>query len=157
MFVCLFVCVFVQFFDPLPVVQGRHQGYVWIAYNLTRKMKLFWTRLKQKDKFRTWCHLYRKHLFVCHRCLSVQNNCLFVRHTQGYQVEEVKLDCYFFIPKVSYICDRQTNILTGNGKQSKSSIQIFFCQIMRLWISVRLLNSLWFLLKVIRSNSSRNF
>ena len=111
-----FVCLFVQFFDPLPVVQGRHQGYVWIAYNPTRKMKLFWTRLEQKDKFRTWHHSYRKHLFVCHRCLSVHNNCLFVRHTQGYQVEEVKLDCYFFILKVSYTCDRQRNILTGNGR-----------------------------------------
>ena len=65
-FVCLFMCLFVHFLNPLPVVQGRHQGYICKAYDQGRKIKLFWIRLEQENKFQTQHHMNRKYLFVCH-------------------------------------------------------------------------------------------
>ena len=70
--VCLFVCLFVQFFDPLPVVQQRCQGYVWIAYNPARKMKLFRIRLEQEKNF--WLGI----MCTENVCLSVIDVCLSV-------------------------------------------------------------------------------
>ena len=68
---CLCVCLFVQFFDALPMVQKICQRYVWIAYNQARKMKLFQIRLEDEKNIKTQHHIYRKCLFVRHRCLFV--------------------------------------------------------------------------------------
>ena len=81
MFVCVFVCLFVQFFDPLPVVQGRHQGYVWIAYNPERKTKSFNIRSEREFFFRPGIMIHRKCLSVCHKCLFVCHSAVKILHT----------------------------------------------------------------------------
>ena len=88
-FVCLCVCLFVQFFDALPMVQKICQRYVWIAYNQARKMKLFQIRLEDEKNIKTQHHIYRKCLFVRHRCL-------FVCHTELSSFPNSKHTSYSF-------------------------------------------------------------
>ena len=79
--VCLCVCLFVHFFNPLPVVQWRHQGYIWKAYNLARKMKLFNNRSEREFFFRLGIMIQRKCLSVCHKCLFVCHSAVKILHT----------------------------------------------------------------------------
>ena len=97
----LYVCMYVRFFDPLPVVRFHIWAHIWTPWGTAELIKVFWwwSEHKQKSFYNRLIWLY-SHMNVC---LSVRiplpNVCLSVRMSLPNVCLSVRMIPYLPLPK----------------------------------------------------------